>query len=193
MNITPLKVASPEALTRLAQAFASLEGQRILITGGTGFVGKWLLETAKFVQMNSNQRVEIVAPARRLDSLHVIEAMGIGFPGVTWVEGDLLHDRLDIGEVDMIIHAATPADAALNESNPKEMLRINTDAMKAALSYAGNNQPFLFTSSGAVYGAQPPTVSHMAEGTYDSSIPADQLSADAKDKRLAEELCLEAA
>ena len=180
-----------DLLPRLHQCFTDIDGARILLTGGTGFVGKWMLQTAKIAQENSATKIEIVIPTRRLSPNHVQTAIAIGCPHVSWIEADFINDQPDFGHIDMIIHAATPASAELNESNPGEMTRINTQSMQAALKFAENRVPFLFTSSGAVYGNQPQSVAHISEM---QDRPFSELtSAYAKGKQLAESICMQAA
>ena len=183
---------TPDMLSRLHRSVTDLNGSRILLTGGSGFVGKWMLQTAKIAQENSATEIELVVPTRRLSANHVQTAIAIGCPNVSWVEGDFLNGALDLGQIDMIIHAATPASAQLNAENPVEMLHINAEAMKSVLRYAGNNQPLLFTSSGAVYGTQPQSVGHIAEGNVEPNPPTEQLNAYAQGKQIAERLCSEA-
>lgn len=176
---------------RLTEALKKLDGSRVLLTGGTGFVGKWLIETAKFASDVGTANFEIVVPTRDLSSSHAESTREIGFKNLSLIEGDLLTDTLDIGEVDAIIHAATPASAALNDSDPGEMTRINTQSMQSALKYAKNAMPFLFTSSGAIYGNQPQTVAHISEK---QPRPFSELtSAYAKGKQIAESMCIDAA
>ena len=179
-------------LQRLFAAFEKLDGSRILLTGGTGFVGKWMLQTARIAQENSATKIEIVVPTRRLSANHVQTALAIGCPNVAWVEADFMNNLLDLGHIDMIIHAATPASAQLNAEKPVEMLRINVEAMKSVLGYAGNNQPLLFISSGAVYGTQPQSVSHIAEGNVEPNPSTEQINAYAQGKQIAEQICREA-
>jgi len=177
-------------LDRLVEAINQLDGSRVLLTGGTGFVGKWLIESAHIACNSGAKKFEIIVPTRNNQSTHVKETEKIGFENLTLVQGDLLSDAFDIGEVDAIIHAATPASAALNESNPIEMTKINTRSMQAALKFAENKAPFLFTSSGAVYGNQPQTVAHIPER---QERPFGELtSAYAKGKQIAEKMCVEA-
>ena len=179
-----------DLLPRLNQCFTDIDGARILLTGGTGFVGKWMLQTAKIAQENSATKIEIVIPTRRLSSDHVQTAIAIGCPHVSWIEADFINDQPDFGHIDMIIHAATPASAELNESNPIDMTRINTQSMQAALKFAENKTPFLFTSSGAIYGNQPQTLAHISET---QPRPFSELtSAYAKGKQLAETMCMHA-
>ena len=179
-------------LQRLLAAFDQLDGSRILLTGGSGFVGKWMLQTAKIAQENAATKIEIVVPTRQLAADHVQTTIAIGCPNVSWVEGDFLNSQLDLGQIDMIVHTATPASAHLNAENPAEMLRINVEAMESVLRYASDNKPLLFTSSGAVYGKQPQSVSHIAEGNVEPNPPSEQLNAYAQGKQIAERMCREA-
>jgi dTDP-glucose 4,6-dehydratase len=123
-------------LDRLVEAINQLDGSRVLLTGGTGFVGKWLIESAHIACNSGAKKFEIIVPTRDVLASHVKEAKKIGFENLSLVQGDLLNDALDIGKVDAIIHAATPASASLNESNPIEMTKINTRSMQAALKFA---------------------------------------------------------
>jgi len=148
-----------------------------------------MLRTAKIAQENSATKIEIVVPTRRLAADHVQAAIAIDCLNVSWVEGDFLNDHLNLGQIDMIIHAATPASAQLNTENPAKMLRINVEAMESVLRYASDNKPLLFTSSGAVYGTQPQSVSHIAEGEFEPKPPENQLNAYAQGKQIAEQLC----
>ena len=185
-------MSTPDLLSRLRTCFTDLNDSRILLTGGSGFVGKWMLQTAKIAQENSAIKIELVVPTRRLSANHVQTAIAIGCPNVSWVEGDFMNNQLDLGHIDMIIHAATPASAQLNAENPAEMLRINVEAMESVLRYASDNKPLLFTSSGAVYGTQPQSVSHIAEGNVEPKPPTEQLNAYAQGKQIAEQMFREA-
>jgi dTDP-glucose 4,6-dehydratase len=177
---------------RLNTAFKELAGSRILLTGGTGFVGKWLLQTARDTQKDSLDDIEIVIPTRSLAAPHVQSAMKIGCPNVSWIEGNFLDEQIDIGHVDMMIHAATPASATLNAEDPAEMLRVNIAAMDSVLRLASDNTTLLFTSSGAVYGTQPELLTHIPEEIIDPTAPINQLSAYAKGKQTAERMCRDA-
>jgi nucleoside-diphosphate-sugar epimerase len=183
---------TPDLLPRHRDCFMDLDGARILLTGGTGFVGKWMLQTAKIAQANSKVKIDLVVPTRHLIALHVQSAVAIGCPNVSWIEGNFLEEEIDFGKVDMIVHAATPASAKLNSENSSEMLRVNIVAMESVLRLAGNNTPLLFTSSGAVYGTQPESMTHIPERITDPISPSVELSAYAQGKRTAEQMCMEA-
>ena len=87
-------LSSPNLL-RLNSALKELAGSRILLTGGTGFIGKWLLQTAQIAQANSSDEIEIVIPTRRLNAPHVQSTKQIGCPNISWIECDFLKEKLD--------------------------------------------------------------------------------------------------
>jgi dTDP-glucose 4,6-dehydratase len=184
-------LAQPQ-VERVLGIFRAFVGSRVLLTGGSGFVGKWMLEIAKIAQQELAIALEFVVPTRQLSAHHVQTAVAIGCPNVSWIEGDFLNETVDVGHIDMIIHAATPASAQLNAENPAEMLRINVESMRSVLRYSDGDTPLLFTSSGAVYGSQPQTISHIAEGDVEPIPPIEQLSAYAQGKQAAERMCRDA-
>ena len=159
---------------------------RILITGGTGFVGTCLLD-----QIESD--VErwggwSVASASRSPSQRPrVEA-------ITW---DLSTDRLPEpdGGFDVIVHAATPASAVFNAEQPAQMFWMNVNAMQRVLQFAERMEfapTIVFTSSGAVYGEMPSNMTRFPEGFNGASQTLDVRSAYAEGKRCAEYLLTEA-
>ncbi len=186
----------PEAdLKHILQHTESLwEGVRnksLFITGGTGFFGKWLLESFVYIneQLKLNATITVLTrnPANFLERFPFYNDIS----SVKFVKGDVLDFEFPREDYQYIIHAATEADAALNSSQPLLMLDTITAGTRRVLEFARQKsvQAFLFTSSGAVYGKQPSEVTHIKEN---DSFPVDILnpsSAYAEGKRLAELYC----
>lgn len=178
---------------------SSLKGARVLVTGATGFVGSWLVESAVHANAAAGTRLHIVAAvppecdvARDAPHLAVLE-------GVTFVRGDIRNwtpaeVASQLGgalEVDAVIHAAIMVDAATIASNPRPTLDSAVDGTRRTLDIAraAGARRFLFLSSGAVYGRQPAGLHRIAESFTGSPDPADAGSAYAEGKRIGETMC----
>jgi nucleoside-diphosphate-sugar epimerase len=154
-----------EQLEAGADDLRRLQGTRLFITGGTGFVGSWLLESIRHANARLALRIRAVVltrdPARVRETLpHIAREEAFSF-----VAGDVRTPPQDLGSFDGIIHAATPASADLNRNEPLEMLDTIVEGGRAVLALAARSGkiPFLFTSSGAVYGPQPPELTAIPE------------------------------
>jgi len=168
-----------------------LRGKKVFITGGTGFFGKWLLES--FVWTNDQLKLDaqMLVLSRDPSSFkerfpHLANASCIEFH-----RGDVRNLVFPHGQFDFIIHAATDASAQLNPENPLLMVDTIVEGTQRTLEFARNcsAKRLLLISSGAIYGKQPPELSHMPEdylGAPDTTQPS---SAYGEAKRIAELLC----
>lgn len=168
-----------------------LRGESIFITGGTGFFGRWLLES--FAEANRKYALgaRVVALSRDPEAFRRKAPHLASDPAIRLHAGDVCSFEFPGGTFSHVIHAATESATHLNEESPLRMLEVAVDGTRRALQFAvqGGARNFLLTSSGAVYGKQPPEMTHMPEtfsGAPDLMSPA---SAYAEGKRVAELLC----
>jgi nucleoside-diphosphate-sugar epimerase len=168
----------------LAPLWPRLSGARIFMTGGTGFIGRWMLEALA----RSGVEAEVTLLSRDPDGFatrapHLAARFRL-------IAGDAISFTAPAGDYTHVIHAATDASAALNASDPRRMFDTIVHGTRQALDLAAERRArFLFLSSGAVYGAQPPHVTHVAEDWRGGPDPCDPLSAYGEGKRAAEMLC----
>ena len=168
-----------------------LRGRRLFITGGTGFFGCWLLESFVWANDKLKLNAEAHVLARNPSALHSKAHHLATHPSVHLHVGDVRSFAFPEGEFSHIIHAATEASASLNNENPLLMLDTIVDGTRRTLEFASccGAQKFLLISSGAVYGKQPPDITHIPEeynGAPDTQYPR---SAYSEGKRIAELLC----
>ena len=178
-------------LEHTEQLWQKLCGKKIFVTGGTGFFGKWLLESFAWANKQLGLKAQMLVLSREPDLFkrrypHPAKAADVKFH-----KGDIRNFDFPEGHFDFIIHAAAEASAKLNTEKPLLMIDTIIEGTRRVLDFARQRKAkrLLFISSGAVYGRQPPDIPLVSEdylGAPDSTQP---VSAYREGKRLAELLC----
>ncbi len=177
----------------VGSAWWALRGQHLLITGGTGFVGKWLLASLLHADRALGLGLRVTVLTRdtaRFTAQH--PGLALAAP-VTLLQGDVRSFVLPAGlHISHIIHAATDVVAPHSLAETFDTCVRGTQQVLQQVQRAGA-QRLLLLSSGAVYGSTPPGQQRLAEdhaGAPDCLQPA---SAYGEGKRASELLCALAA
>jgi UDP-glucuronate decarboxylase len=176
----------------LAPDWPTLAGKRIFMTGGTGFIGRWMLEALVDAERRMGLGITMKVLTRDQAAFRAKAPHLFAHPGIELITGDVLKLEHDGEPYDYVIHAATDASAALNENDPLRMFDTIVSGSRRALDFAlaADADRFFFLSSGAVYGAQPWEEEHVAEGYTGGPDLVSHRSAYAEGKRAAEMLCV---
>jgi nucleoside-diphosphate-sugar epimerase len=163
--LNPLAADLDHVLAHTSGVWDELRGARLFITGGTGFFGCWLLESFAWacdtLRLDATATVLTRSPeAFRAKVPHLADHQSIRIH-----RGDVQGFEVPAGKFTHVIHAATEASATLNRERPLLMLDTIIDGTRKVLDFAASSsvKRFLLVSSGAVYGTQPPALSHLAE------------------------------
>ena len=169
----------------------SLNKSRLLITGGTGFFGRWLLES--WADASDRLGLDRVAVVVARDPQRFSEAAPhlAAHPSIDVVTGDVLGPNPVEGTFDGAIHAATAASQQLIVTAPRLMFDTIVTGTANVLEWLepSGRIPMLFTSSGAVYGPQDPSVERINESCTSGADPLAPSAVYAEAKRAAEMLC----
>lgn len=178
-------------LAHTESVWRELRGERLFITGGTGFFGIWLLETLAWANERTGAGIRATILSRDPTAFAAKLPHLAACPDFVWHRGDVRDFSTPAGTFGHIIHAATESSAKLNAEQPLSMLDTIIGGTRRVLDFAvsAGARNVLLTSSGAVYGRLPAELTHVAEdyrGGPDVNSPA---SAYAEGKRVAEQLC----
>jgi nucleoside-diphosphate-sugar epimerase len=178
-------------LERTEPLWQELRGRRVLITGATGFFGCWLLESFSWANRRLHLNAHAVGLSRHPQSLAHKAPHLAQDSAITLHAADVRHGDFPQGEFSHVIHAATDASAKLNSEAPLIMYDTVVEGTRRALQFAmaSSVSRFLMVSSGAVYGNQPPELTHVSELFAGGPDPLSRSSAYAEGKRAAELLC----
>ena len=167
-----------------------ISNQHLFLTGGTGFFGCWLTESFlhinRALQLNARLTVLTRDPAAFARKCPHLAAD----PALTLLTGDVRTFSYPPGDFPYIIHAATETTAR-QSTGPLDTFTTIIDGTARVLDFAATHgtRKLLLTSSGAVYGKQPPTITHTPEDYPGAPDPLDPASVYGEAKRASEQLC----
>ena len=177
-----------EVLERTRDVWPALANARIFVTGGTGFVGTWLLEALVAANQAHDLRARAVvltrdpgAFARRSPHLAADAAIEL-------LRGDAGTFEAPPGAYTHVVHAATERAFDADARRPLSIVEPDLHATRRVLELARERGAgrVLFTSSGAVYGRQPPDLAAVPETYAGAPDVTDARSAYGESKRLSE-------
>ena len=180
-----------DVLSRTASLWPDLKGASVFVTGATGFFGIWLLETLLAGNRELSLGMRVVALSRNPKRFAAKAPHLADDVAVTWVTGEVRGFPFPAGPITHVIHAAAESTSNQNARDPQTMFDVCLEGTRRVLALAREKRVarMLFTSSGAVYGRQPPELSHVPEDFAGGPDPLDRHSAYAEGKRAAEFLC----
>jgi dTDP-glucose 4,6-dehydratase len=177
------------AIDRVGPSWDTYRGARIFITGGSGFLGQWLVA----VLLRANDRLDLGLTlsvlVRETENLAAIAPDLAAHPALRIVPGDVRSFDFPPGSFTHLIHAATDSSLYVNRQWLL-MMEVILDGTRRVLDFAAaaGVKTVLFISSGAVYGAQPADMAQIPE-TYAGACPTDDVrSTYGQCKRAAEQM-----
>jgi len=175
-------------LSHTRSLWEHLRGGRIFVTGATGFFGIWLLESFAFANKSLDLGAKLVGLSRDPNAFYAKAPHLAQESSIALHRGDVRDFNFPQGSFTHVIHAGTTSSVPVP---PSEMLDTIIRGTKRTLEFAvaAGAKRFLFLSSGAVYGKQPPEMTYIPETYLGSPDPMDPNSAYGEGKRVGELLC----
>ncbi|MCX5830887.1 MAG: NAD-dependent epimerase/dehydratase family protein [Deltaproteobacteria bacterium] len=187
----PLELDLDHILHHTKELWEELRGKQIFITGGTGFIGCWLLESFAWANAHLDLNASALVLTRDFNAFQKKAPHLATNQAITFRIGNVRNFTFPEGEFSHVIHAATSASAQLSNEDPLLMFDTIIEGTRRTLDFAVhcNAQKLLLTSSGAVYGKQPSDMTHVSEDYCGAPDPTNPNSAYGEGKRAAELLC----
>ncbi|MCX6953062.1 MAG: NAD(P)-dependent oxidoreductase [Verrucomicrobia bacterium] len=176
-------------LSGRVQQLTALRGQHLFISGGTGFLGTWLLEIIKALNDSYGFDLKVTVYSRQA------RAFAERFPhlgriaGAHFEDGDIRYISELPRDVRYVIHAAALTDRRRFVSQPSTVAEVNsvgTLRLLRAANLLEDVQKFVLLSSGLIYGGQPWDLPRVGEAFAGALRCNDVNAVYAESKRFAE-------
>jgi dTDP-glucose 4,6-dehydratase len=151
-----------EVLIAADQDLRALQGARLFLTGGTGYIGCWLLTS--LLHADTKLQLDLGIAMLSRDPQRFAERFPhlAKHPSVELVQGDIRDFVFSAGSFTHVIHGATDIVA---QQTPLQTFEVTVTGTRRVLDFAQQcgAKRVLLMSSGAVYGKFPPGVDNIAE------------------------------
>ena len=178
-------------VSQIGSDWQRLKHAKILITGATGFFGRWMVESFLLAQDRFNLSAEVFLLTRnpkrfREQAPHITQ-----HSSVRLIQGDLAMDKVSLDSLTHVIHMATDTSVQSHQDEPLRLFDTVVQGTRNLLELARQHSvsSFLYVSSGAVYGAQPPSLGAIGEDYTGAPNLGSINSVYGESKRTAELLC----
>jgi len=189
--VTPLAEDLRHILTKGERLLEELRGKHVFMTGGTGFFGCWLLES--FARANDELGLNATACVlTRNPKRFAAKAPHLAnHPAIRLHYGDIRSFEYPRAQFSFIIHAATQSGPEPGDTDPLWRFDSDVQGTRRVLDFARccGAERLLFTSSGAIYGKQPPDMRNVPEDYSGAPDPLDPTTAYGQAKRVSEFMC----
>lgn len=152
-----------EALTSNARSdLETLRSARLFITGGTGYIGRWLLESLCYANRSIGLALEAVVLSRHPERFANRFPHLADDPAISLIQGDIRNFIGVDGDFTHVIHAATDVVAT---NTPLDIFDVTVLGTRRVLELAHERgaRSVLLLSSGAVYGRFPDNLDRVPE------------------------------
>jgi len=172
--------------------WTALHDKPLLVTGGTGFIGRWLLESLLRAQTRFGLDLDVLVVTRNAQAFraklpHLAQARAIRL-----FESDIQNFSLDHGHFPFVIHgAATSAKATFDGEDPLAKFDMAFEGTRRLLDTAlrVGAERVLVLGSGSVYGGLSQQVGAVDEQFEGAPLTTDVAAGLGHGKRAAEFLC----
>lgn len=189
--VRPASRADLDEVLRLTApaVWAGLRRQSLFITGGTGFVGKWLLECLLHANRELELDLTLTVLTRTPDSFARTSAHLAKAPAVQLVQGDVVDFNFPGGNFSLVLHAALPV--ATLQTGGGELQRLAEAGARRVCEFAAARGALrlLHVSSGAVYGPQSDSTPLTEDAPWSDASAVNEYT---RAKRLAETVVAQA-
>ena len=168
-----------------------LNGKKVLITGATGLIGSFMVDTLAWLNETEHAGIRIYAAGRSEDRVRARFCDMVDEPYFSFIRYDARRPVKFAFNPDYIFHAACSAHPMAYATDPVGIMQANLIGTMQLLEYLRScpEAGFVFLSTGETYGENPDLPDGFSETSQGYVDPMNPRSCYPESKRGAETLC----
>ncbi len=180
-------------IKRLGNYINALSGKKVLITGASGLIGSYIVETIAY--LNSEKKLSSSCKILGLQKKDITKEHRLGYllgrQDIQFVSHDVALPYSPSFKIDYIIHSAGMSAPAFFLADPLGTIDVNVNGIRWILEYARKNKidSVLYMSSGEIYGNPTRENIPTPESYNGNASTLGPRACYTSSKRLAETLC----
>lgn len=181
-----------EIAKQLKHLAGRLEGKTLVITGGSGFLGKYLVETIAYLNKNAlEKKCKIISVDNYITSTSKHQPKK-GKNYVKYIKHDVTKPLSILGKIDYIMHAAGIASPVYYQKYPLQTIDVAVTGARNMLELARKKRikSLVYFSSSEIYGNPAPNSIPTKESYKGNVSSTGPRACYDESKRLGETLCM---
>jgi dTDP-glucose 4,6-dehydratase len=181
-----------KALTPQLARLGNLKNSTLVVSGGTGFLGKWIAEVVGILNDSYGFGIECHLVGRNIPQFKSECPYLAARKDIVLKRDDVRYLSELPQKTSWVVHAASTPDNREHASHPTEVMSAIAEGTANVLRVAARLSElrmFLNVSSGLIYGSQPLDLDRIPESSLGSLNCSEPAAAYAEAKRFGETLC----
>jgi UDP-glucuronate decarboxylase len=179
-------------ITKADLPWSELKNKTILISGASGFLATYLVETLNYLNRVYDYNIKIIGLVRNIESAYKKFKKNEEYKNLTLIQQDVCDATYIDEKIDIIIHAASFATPKVFRDNPVGTITPNIIGTRNLLELGRKNniECFLYFSTSGVYGFCNQEDYPLKEDSFGSLNPMNLESSYLESKRMGENICI---
>lgn len=171
---------------------AELQGKKVFVTGSTGLIGSQICKSLLVCNRKHDTGITVIAMVRNEEKAKSVFSDFLGDSHLIFYKGDITAPVAYAGDVDYIIHGASPTASKYFVEHPVETIQVALQGSNSVLEFARDKkvQGMVYLSSLEVYGVPDGSRDTITEKDYGYLDPMSVRSSYSEGKRIVETLCV---